>query len=134
MGRCSRGGNGTGVFKINFQDETEILKKPGDPSYWFYAQEKEKFSMFGQGLIGHNRATTKGQNIEEHTHPFKENGITLVHNGTIINHNTLGDRDVDSHVICDLLSTGKTPQDLINTLKGFYALIWYNEQTKNYIC
>lgn len=125
-----RGWNGTGVFKLNHNNIVEYLKVPHAPPEFFEAVDQYKYSLFGQLLVGHNRATTKGQNIYEHTHPFQEEHITLVHNGTLYNHKDLGDKEVDSHVICQMLSKHKSPQDLVDDIEGAYALIWYDNKVK----
>lgn len=127
-----RGYNGTGMFSIKFDNNSQVTKKPGNPVNLFKHIEENKVSMWGKLIVGHNRATTRGKNIEEHTHPFKEKQITLVHNGTLYTHNKLGNQEVDSHAICNYLTTLKPDetQTLIDNLHGDYALIWYNEDTK----
>lgn len=125
-----RGWNGTGVFKLNHQNHIDLLKVPNAPPKFFEAVDHYNYSYFGQLLVGHNRATTKGKNIYEHTHPFQEEHITLVHNGTLFNHKELGDKEVDSHVICQMLSKDQSPQDLVDNISGAYALLWYDSKVK----
>lgn len=76
-------------------------------------------------MVGHNRASTKGENTKENTHPFQEDHITLVHNGTVHNHKVMKDTAVDSHAICHYL-TEHTPQEAVTHINGAYALVWYD--------
>lgn len=76
-------------------------------------------------MVGHNRASTRGENTKENTHPFQEDHITLVHNGTVHNHKEMRDTAVDSHAICHYL-TEHTPQEAVTQINGAYALVWYD--------
>lgn len=124
-----RGWDGTGIFNISHQNKITIHKKPGPSSNLIhYLNEPPETPLFGKILVGHNRAATHGSNTEANTHPFTKDHITLVHNGTIFGHRQLANTDVDSEAICHYL-TNHTPQQLINTVYGAYALIWYNQNT-----
>lgn len=122
-----RGWNGTGIISVKW-NKVETFKKPGPPQNLITQINEDKVSLFGKMLVGHNRATTRGKNILEHTHPFREKHITLVHNGTLWDHSDLGDKEVDSHAICEFISNTTNPQHIIDNLKGDYALIWYDEK------
>lgn len=125
-----RGWDGAGLFKVNHMG-CIVHKQPGPSSNLLhYLNKPPETSLFGDILVGHNRAATKGQHTIDNTHPFQEKNITLVHNGTIFNHKELKDTEVDSHAICHFL-TEHTPQELIDSLFGSYTLIWYDTDTNN---
>ena len=42
-------------------------------------------------VVGHNRASTRGATTDENAHPFIEDNICLVHNGTLHSHKQLAD-------------------------------------------
>ena len=66
-------------------------------------------------LISHVRAKTKGINIIKNAHPFLEENICLIHNGTLKNDYALLGKykldyqyhDVDSHIICSIIAQEK---------------------------
>lgn len=126
-----RGWDATGVFTVNTHNNAvKSIKRATIPTNLLYIAEKEKFSFQENIVIGHNRAATKGKATEDkYAHPFTHEHITLVHNGTLINHRTLDNTEVDSEAICKYL-VNNTPQDLVENAWGAYALIWYDSKTK----
>lgn len=124
-----RGWDSTGMFTIPYsKNEPNIYKEATTPQVLLWKAEQQKQYMFvARVLIGHNRSATHGKVDDASAHPFKENHITLVHNGTLWNHKQIKDVDVDSHAITHLLAENN-PQYLIDNLKGSYALTWWNEQ------
>ena len=121
-----RGWDGAGIFKVALNNVVTVVKQPGPAvNLLNYINKPPETNLFGNILVGHNRASTKGANTEANTHPFKEKQITLVHNGTIYNHLQLEKTEVDSHAICHYL-TEHTPQELVNIVNGAYALVWYD--------
>lgn len=79
-------------------------------------------------VIGHNRSTTTGSNIDENAHPFLDRHITLAHNGTIYNRSELvkdAVADVDSaHIASGIAEHGADA--ILPKLHGGYALVWHD--------
>lgn len=124
-----RGWDGAGLFKVGY-NSCDVYKQPGPSSNLLhYLGKPPETGLYGDILVGHNRASTKGGNTIDNTHPFQEGHITLVHNGTIFNHKELANTEVDSHAICHYL-TEHTPQELINTINGAFTLVWYDNKEK----
>lgn len=132
-----RGTDGTGLF-YNRKKKCIAVKHPATASLMF-GQKQYKNALSdavqnGDFLIGHNRAATKGNKIWKDTHPFVEDNITLIHNGTLFNHHKLNkNSDVDSHAI----AVHMAKNGHIKTLKevdGPFALVWFDqkEQTLNF--
>ncbi len=120
-----RGWDGAGLFKVSGKS-VDVIKQPGPSSNLLYYLDKPPVtSLYSSILVGHNRASTRGENTKENTHPFQEDHITLVHNGTVHNHKSMKDTDVDSHAICHYL-TDHTPQEAVTYINGAYALVWYD--------
>jgi len=125
-----RGFDGTGIFRIDHKDQAEVYKIAAPAGVLLKKLNDDKKTLYGKALVGHNRSSTRGANTINNTHPFQEKNITLIHNGTLYSHKHLKDVDVDSHAICHTL-TDHTPQETVNKIDGAYALIWYDENTKN---
>jgi hypothetical protein len=132
-----RGKDSLGVMTAFRDKEAMIIKHAsGIPELLFRTTEWGKFRnrAIGNGrfVMGHNRAATRGTINNDNAHPFVENHIILMHNGTLPNSGsnlTTEKVDVDSHAICHALAAGE-PKDVIPKIKGAYALIWYNTQTE----
>lgn len=84
------------------------------------------------GLIGHNRAATKGSVSVPNAHPFMEGPITLVHNGTVHNVSDLPhdlERPVDSWLIAANLAAAGVDAaavEILPHIRGSYALVWHD--------
>lgn len=97
--------------------------------------EKTTFQN-GKLFFGHGRYATKGEVSIGNSHPFeveKEEGkkkyITLVHNGTLDDFQTLeGRRDfaVDSHWLTHCIAK-HGPEESFKKIKGAIATIWWDE-------
>jgi hypothetical protein len=85
-------------------------------------------------LVGHTRHATIGGKAVENAHPFSNDTLVGVHNGTIRSISNEKDR-TDSEKLYELIAT----EGLVKTLKdhasGAYALVWYDkkERTLNFI-
>lgn len=129
-----RGSDGTGIFFNNKLGEPYIstLKYHAPSSKFIDSKEYDnainvafKKANF---LVGHNRSATKGKINFECTHPFRENNITLVHNGTLLSHKELNaDYEVDSRAICYSMAK-KGYKETLRTIDGAFALIWFNSK------
>ena len=139
-----RGMDSTGVFVID-KDGNMDLAKEASPAF-DYRQDKAYDDLCtiafrrGRAMIGHNRAATKGEVIDENAHPFVvDDRITLVHNGTLWgDFKKLTDQkvDVDSHAIAHKIhECGDDVEAAMQQLDGAYALIWHDFQknTLNFV-
>jgi len=129
-----RGEDSTGIFGVDSTGQIDLIK--ADTNGWQFTKcknytdfEKRIFSTY-QIVIGHNRAATKGSITAENAHPFKENNIILVHNGTIFNQNELDkDVEVDSHAITKALAKADA-KTALNQIHGPFALVWFDSTLK----
>jgi hypothetical protein len=128
-----RGRHGTGMFWDTKKKKSNIIKGP-IPSHEFLAcdnVQKAFKEIFQEAsfIVGHNRHATRGAHTFENTHPFRENHITLIHNGTLHTHKHMKDVEVDSHAICHSMGEiGEIPT--IEKLDGAFALVWFNSKDK----
>lgn len=129
-----RGKDSTGVFTVLSNSRVRVAKVATHPLNFIETpQWKTTRSMAeqtGHIMVGHNRKATAGSISRENAHPFYEDNIVLVHNGTIPNHkNDVGDTEVDSHAICKGFAKDGYEKTLTN-LGGAWALVWYDLETK----
>jgi hypothetical protein len=125
-----RGVDGTGLF-YNQRKEILNFKVPGNTGELMrtegYHKQIEDVIARGNFIIGHNRAATKGAHTWENTHPFQEDHITLVHNGTLYYHNNLAkDCNVDSRAIAKHMAAWGYNETL-KEIHGAFALAWADE-------
>ena len=126
-----RGTDGTGMFWMDTKKNQVLYNKVPKPSWEAIPQLSELNTLSGVSnwVVGHNRKSTMGVHTYENTHPFHEDHIVLVHNGTLSNQWELeketGKCAVDSQVITKLLAKNK-PKQALEKLEGAYALVWYN--------
>ena len=103
-----RGMDSTGIYGINKYGNLKMVKAAkaaaefiGTKTFQDFKNEiVNKFRV----VVGHNRAATKGATTDDNAHPFIEDHICLVHNGTLHTHKHLADKEVDSHAICEFIS------------------------------
>lgn len=131
-----RGHDGTGIFFNTKKNKPNIktIKQASSAGWFLYQKEyqKAKDTFFSESnfVIGHNRSATKGKINQECTHPFREQHITLVHNGTLATHKELNEAsEVDSHAICVSMAT-KGEEETLKEIDGAFALVWFNAKTK----
>ena len=127
-----RGGDGTGII-YNKYKEIKTLKGAMASSDFVNTAEYEKAQkeiiLSANFVVGHNRSATKGKLSHENTHPFREQHITLVHNGTLPYHKNLADVEVDSQAIA--ISMAKIGyKKTIKMINGAFALIWVDNKQK----
>lgn len=126
-----RGTDGTGMFWMDTKKNQVFYNKVAAPSWEAIPKlpELNTLSVLSNWVVGHNRKSTMGVHTYENTHPFNEEHIILVHNGTLSNQWELeketGKCAVDSQTITKLLTKNK-PKQVLEKLEGAYALVWYN--------
>lgn len=131
-----RGPDSTGMFNIANNGVCDLLKE-ASPSYDFLKNKEvenllQKAYNCSTFLVGHNRKATQGSIKDENAHPFVDGNIVLVHNGSLWNHRSVENVDVDSHAIAMALNkTDNDVEDTFNKLKGAYACVWYDNTTES---
>jgi hypothetical protein len=84
-----RGQHSTGVAFLN-EKYTQVIKDIVTPEELSYYKKYQKaMNKEHLALMGHNRQATRGEIIQSNAHPFSHGSITLTHNGTCSNVNTL---------------------------------------------
>ncbi len=133
-----RGFHGTGVFYAGKPDTGAGWAKSCEHGTDFVNSKnymEVEADMHNQRfVVGHNRwATTGAADDVANTHPFCEEDITLVHNGTLdgdgglLTSQIVLDVDVDSHAICHNLAVHDA-KDVIERLDGAFTLIWHDRR------
>jgi hypothetical protein len=133
-----RGMDSTGAFLVTNLGNVVWGKARYNPVHLLITKEwdnmLDKAFKEGQFLVGHNRKATVGRVTDNTAHPFIEDNIILVHNGTLTNHKDIGNTEVDSHAICKSIAK-KGHIETIKTLQGAFALIWYDINQKSlFVC
>lgn len=128
-----RGKDSTGAFTVLANSQAKLVKNEGNPEYLLGTKQWEKFrqaaTQSGHILVGHNRKATFGTVSRENAHPFCEENILLVHNGTVANHKGMKDVEVDSHAICHSIAE-KGHVETLEQLDGAFTLVWYDITNK----
>lgn len=137
-----RGYESTGIALLprSKNDEVKIYKR--DLAGYDFVQQKHTNRLIDQlpqsiGIIGHNRSATKGAVNDRNAHPFKHGHITLVHNGTVHNADSLVNKkerpegvSVDSEYVAHALSM-ESAEDVLPRLNGGYSLVWFNAEERS---
>jgi predicted glutamine amidotransferase len=135
-----RGMDSTGIMSVH--DEFQwAWQKQAVPAYDFIRDkgfiERNTETWCS---VGHGRAATVGKVLTENAHPFKQEDIILVHNGTLRSTYYLPhqcrDLEVDSERLCYNLSQ-VAPEDaheILTKVQGAYALVWFDirDETVNF--
>lgn len=129
-----RGVDSTGIafinedYKVSVVKDTvlpyELMRKPD-----YIRNIKDNLI----GLIGHNRAATKGGRKAANAHPFEVGDIVLAHNGTLRNQWRLpDDKDFenDSHNITHAINKQGIELTWRQT-DGAAALVWWDKSSKS---
>jgi predicted glutamine amidotransferase len=131
-----RGSDGTGIFYNTKKNKAhlKVLKGPLCSSLFVkskpYQEATKTFFSDSNFIVGHNRSATKGKIDFDCTHPFREQHITLVHNGTLVSQKELHETaEVDSHAICHSISQ-KGAVETLKTIDGAFALVWFDSKEK----
>lgn len=135
-----RGMDSTGVACIPKDRRFKpLLLKKAVPGFEFVNLDEYEAVQEAQAnpgiFIGHNRAATRGSVTDANAHPFVAKHITLVHNGSIINHWSLNSglshldpgAQVDSCHIAHAIAREGAEKTLAN-LDGPAALVWHDSK------
>lgn len=130
-----RGKDSVGAFTAFRNKQAQAIKHGSTPYELFKTKEWNEFRNSavsrGRFVIGHNRAATRGDVNTDNAHPFVEENIILVHNGTLHDTKNITDKavEVDSNAIAHAL-VEDTPENVFPKVKGAYACIWFNTTTQ----
>ncbi len=129
-----RGIHSTGVMGLNKKGQQDIIKVLGHPyellKWQSYGEFNKRVSNAYWALVGHGRSATQGSVIVDNAHPFMHGHISLVHNGTLLNFESLQKSmktnfEVDSEVICYSLANNGLA-DTLKEIRGAYSLVWFD--------
>lgn len=129
-----RGNDSTGVFLVKKNGGVEWAKQASWPQSFMQDPVAKKLATemiwTGVAMVGHNRKATFGVVKDENAHPFIEDKIILVHNGTLTNHKDLDkDVEVDSHAIASTINKYGVAA-AIKKIQGAFSVVAFNTETK----
>lgn len=129
-----RGHHGTGILAVDSKANLEIYKRALSSPDFLELPSTDKIINDNQVfMVGHNRWATQGSHTSQNTHPFSNDNIHLVHNGTLNVFRTMVTGKtftVDSDAISALLATEQPTKDSLEQLDGAYSLVWYDEYSE----
>lgn len=134
-----RGIDSTGVAVIPRGDfDVNIAKEVGNA--FDLMSTKGFFNAMNcatRAIIGHNRSATSGTIIQENAHPFENDSIVGVHNGTLTSKWRLLDQalfKVDSENLYHHMDK-KGLKDTLDNLQGAWSLVWWDklDETLNFL-
>lgn len=131
-----RGIDSTGIFLAGNPDnkKVSILKAAVSAPFFINMPEYKRLldDIFDfTFIVGHNRQASRGSVMDSNAHPFKENNITLVHNGTVSGMCQLNLEKpesniiVDSHELCYALSKCDAKK-VLETISGDYSIVFHD--------
>ena len=132
-----RGWDATGALSVMHGKEkiTKVIKKAEPAADFLKRETTDKFlARHSKLFIGHNRAANVGAVNDRNSHPFVHSHITMAHNGTLWEHDSLPRKsftrafDVDSEAICHALSVTADTNVVLEQLLGAFALVWYDQR------
>ena len=129
-----RGRDSTGIMAVN-RDSHEVctIKQAVDGAVFMDKYNVGKLLLDIEdysSVVVHNRKATMGSISDASAHPFTVGDITLVHNGTLYQHKTLGGGNnlkVDSEAIAYALNKHHAP-DVLEDIDGAFTLVWHDSR------
>jgi len=131
-----RGPDSTGAYLVNKHGNVKWAKKASMSDVFLnHAGGKNLLQDATYNttiMVGHNRKATFGTVNDENAHPFIEEDIILVHNGTLRNHKTLNKEvAVDSHAIAHAIKDHGITR-AISKIEGAFAVAAYDATKKHF--
>lgn len=136
-----RGEHATGIAKVDLKTAEAKVMKKAVPALEFLNNE-EVFEFLDKDrqrlYIGHNRFATMGNKADhDNAHPFQEDHITMVHNGTV-DRWTLKDLEghgsdgieVDSHMVCVTIAKLGI-EEAVKKFSGAFSLVWWDAKERS---
>lgn len=127
-----RGRDSTGIMTVNREDSSVCtIKRAVDGATFGDLHNVDKALVDVDecsAFVIHNRKATMGATNDRGAHPFSVGPITLVHNGTLWQHRTLGggnncviDSEAIAHALCKQEKT-----EVLESLDGAFVLVWHD--------
>lgn len=134
-----RGVDGTGWFSVTPSGVTQTYKRALCGNDFLNSSQglaAQREVLRACAVVGHNRHTTIGENIDSACHPYDYDNVVGVHNGTVPSYGlrSMGTAksqvDVDSAQIYAYLNdTDKPIEDVLSKITmGAYALTWLDKK------
>lgn len=142
-----RGTDGTGVLQgVTYKKAKSgffytVEKLPSEVSFflWHHARAKEGDrdildSVTDTFMAGHVRASTRGANTLENTHPFELDELIGMHNGTLMDKKYEHKTKTDSELLFRDIEE-KGPMKVLSLLdkRSAYAIITFNKMTGEFM-
>jgi hypothetical protein len=111
-----------------------VVKQLGSPFNLFEDKRYDKLmARKNKALIGHNRYATIGGVSRASAHPFENDTLIGVHNGTLQNHHRFEDA-LDFHVDSEKLYHHihkRGVRDALRHAEGAWALVWWDKKEES---
>lgn len=130
-----RGMDSTGVGFIPRSEKVDTVVSKGIGGPWnlmSHKSFKKGMILDNVALIGHNRYATIGKVNRINAHPFENDSVIGVHNGTLTNQTLLPNNEVfkvDSENIFHSIDL-KGDKETIKNLHGAFALVWWDKNLR----
>ena len=130
-----RGFDSTGVFGADCNSNVLIHKEASTATDFLGTKEFRSFKrhLIADGLfaVGHNRAATRGNVVDQNAHPFWiDDKVVLVQNGTWRGcHKSVKDTEVDTEALAHIIADEPVLEKALGRINAAYALVWFNTET-----